>query len=579
MGRLADSGKMCISQKAHSFSKSIQFESTDSIARMSAEEEEDEEILIEPDDESLTTPLCSSDPVDPFNQAGLERLESAIATYNAFFPFSPATLDSSFQIKLDLTRDFLPLAMQCSYGYLNHPNLLTIAIRLTDFNWAVSPAYLEVRHPIYGTAYIGHGLVATAIAEFFSPRYRPRSRYRVHSRLLVSTGLVNTTHLAQLVSQGCGEAAAARALLACNNDLAEAMAFLRTGTATNDYQPLEIGYGACPLLYLVFEIGEAFLDLSDHCCMCRTEMPAGLKPWVCSKELCIYQHSRLGVGNSVSQEIQRDPMVADLLVSVFGAACAGPYLADIPESLKKMDAKQILGQLPPMEVIAKRVTNDQDLTALIGPAAVQLLRWVLMSNRNHLISLKNPTIPGAKFQFLTLLASPESEMVFESLKKEYGSCLLWHGSATPRWHAIIREGLKNFSHTPGQAHGAVAGPGIYLAQDSSTSLSYSYGFGGSFYTNSQLARQLQILALCEVAQIPANGVTRTIEDVAGRVRRVEVTGHLRAHSRIFTLTMEAACIVRALFVGDLRMDIDSLQHPPRVLTLKEVLDEKANSAI
>jgi hypothetical protein len=545
--------------------------------------EEEDDILIEPSDDSPPSFTPASSDVPLFNEAGCYRLKAAIQAYNALFPFAPADLDPSYVIHLNLLRDFLPLAMQCSYGYLNHPHLLSIEVALSDFSWNTQPTHLVACHPIYGNAYVGQGLVITAIRDFFTEKYRPRFHYRSQSRLLAPTGLVDDGCLAELLSQGFGENAAVRALLACSNNLRNAIDFLRTGSDADDQRRVGIEYATCPLLFLVLEIAEAFMDLSDHCCLCRTEMPDGLKPWVCSRELCIFQHSRLGVGNSVSQEIQRDPLVADLLVTVFAAAATGRYLADMPPSLKELDVAAILGGLPAMEAIARGVSNDQELTGVIGPPAVQLLRWILMSNRNHLISLKEGTIDGAGHQFLTLLASPEQEIVFEHLKKQYGSCLLWHGSAGDRWHAIIRNGLKNFSNTPDQANGAVRGPGIYLARDSSTSMGYSQrglGMGRNHYKNSQLGHNVAIMALCEIARIPSDDVTVSIQDLASGLKQKSVRGHLKKHgSGVYTLTMEEACIVRELFVGDLRFSINSIKSPPKVLTLKEVLDEHAKSAM
>ena len=40
-----------------------------------------------------------------------------------------------------------------------------------------------------------------------------------------------------------------------------------------------------------------------------------LKPYVCSKPLCLYQYMSLGFGPSVEHEIATQPYVVDLLVS------------------------------------------------------------------------------------------------------------------------------------------------------------------------------------------------------------------------------------------------------------------------
>jgi hypothetical protein len=72
-----------------------------------------------------------------------------------------------------------------------------------------------------------------------------------------------------------------------------------------------------PLLDLVLEVADAFLGLQDRCCMCGAPLTPVVKPSLCSKRLCLCQYSDLGVGRPVMAEIRRNPVAADLLLSVF----------------------------------------------------------------------------------------------------------------------------------------------------------------------------------------------------------------------------------------------------------------------
>jgi Poly(ADP-ribose) polymerase catalytic domain len=64
----------------------------------------------------------------------------------------------------------------------------------------------------------------------------------------------------------------------------------------------------------------------------------------------------------------------------------------------------------------------------------------------------------------------ELEDRFNKVEK---STYLYHGSPAPNWHSILRNGLKNYSGTSKQSHGAAHGKGVYLAGNSATSMGYS----------------------------------------------------------------------------------------------------------
>jgi poly [ADP-ribose] polymerase 6/8 len=157
-------------------------------------------------------------------------------------------------------------------------------------------------------------------------------------------------------------------------------------------------------------------------------------------------------------------------------------------------------------------------------------------------------------QFMAILSAEEAEQEFQQLKQQYGSFYLWHGSAGPRWHSILRTGLKNCTGTGKQANGARLGPGIYLARQAQTSEKYILAEPVK-YRNSSLGGNLAMIALCEIASIPDSS-----------------KGYLKDHGGAHTLTYEAACVVRFLIL-DANFQWDSIAYPPpNVPTLRDVLE-------
>lgn len=175
---------------------------------------------------------------------------------------------------------------------------------------------------------------------------------------------------------------------------------------------------------------------------------------------------------------------------------------------------------------------------------------------------------------MALTASPEQENLFQQMKKKYGSRFLWHGSSIDRWHAIIRQGLKNMTGTYYEKNGRAHGPGIYFAHNSGTSLSYATS-GKNLYSNSKLDKNLQIIALCEVINLPLNTETQFVaKGLNGE--KITLKGGLNDHGWCMTLTMNEASIVRFLFVN-LSVDVDVTRTPIRnIPTLDQVLRKRAH---
>ena len=486
------------------------------------------------------------------------KISKIIYTYNAFMYYNPAQYIKGI-IFLKLPRDFLPLSDQVVYDFVKNETLLNISIGLQNYSWTQRPKFYNIEHPLFKKNYIGTTLVEDAFKNFFSPNYKPKQGYRSIPYLLTPSGQPNQEKLNQLCQSGFDRIKASNALVLCSNDLNKAINFLKTGELQNQKTRPDFEYETCPLIYLVLEIADCFLDIHDHCCICRKKLTPGLKPCICDSNFCIFQFSQIGVGASILNEISRDVFAADLLFSIFSAAIFSNYFNPAPPLSDLNKLKTIAHNLPSM-LLLSRCENEQMLKKTIGDEdSYEVLRWVLFSNRSHLITLKDNFKLNqfdTDFQFLSLISTPEAERTFKALKNKYGSTYLFHGSPAYNWHSIFRNGLKNASGTEMQRNGAALGPGIYFAKQSQTSFFYAPS-AQNLYSKSLFGENIKILALCEVANVP----------------------ELKNHGWAFTLTREEACIVRFLFVNG-NYDIDILKEPPKnIPKLNDILNAKAEEIV
>lgn len=90
-----------------------------------------------------------------------------------------------------------------------------------------------------------------------------------------------------------------------------------------------------PLIAMQFVLRH-FARCTEFClvCHCKTNHAfEALKPYVCSKSLCLFQYMSLGFGPSLEWEIVSQPYVIDLLISFTYASAHEGRLADFPTGL------------------------------------------------------------------------------------------------------------------------------------------------------------------------------------------------------------------------------------------------------
>ena len=76
-----------------------------------------------------------------------------------------------------------------------------------------------------------------------------------------------------------------------------------------------------------------FVRCTEFCLVCHCKIDTNfeaLKPYVCSKRLCLFQYMALGFGPSIEWEILSQPYVVDLLISFCYASAQGGRLKDFP---------------------------------------------------------------------------------------------------------------------------------------------------------------------------------------------------------------------------------------------------------
>jgi len=90
-----------------------------------------------------------------------------------------------------------------------------------------------------------------------------------------------------------------------------------------------------PLLAMQFALRH-LVRCTEFCLVCHCNVEAdfeALKPYVCSKPLCLYQYMSLGFGPSIEHEIITQPHVVDLLISFCYASASMRKLIHLPTGM------------------------------------------------------------------------------------------------------------------------------------------------------------------------------------------------------------------------------------------------------
>lgn len=149
-----------------------------------------------------------------------------------------------------------------------------------------------------------------------------------------------------------------------------------------------------PLLAMQFLLRH-FVRCPEFCLVCHCKLDddlEALKPYVCNKDLCLFQYMSLGFGPSIEHEIISQPYVVDLLISFCYTSAVGQRLNEFPSGLGLSVPPTILSndlpgavygyQIPP----PNQVNQVNQTTSSVGkPADIKKLEARFDANTNELI--------------------------------------------------------------------------------------------------------------------------------------------------------------------------------------------------
>ncbi|GIJ81692.1 hypothetical protein Asppvi_000192 [Aspergillus pseudoviridinutans] len=161
---------------------------------------------------------------------------------------------------------------------------------------------------------------------------------------------------------------------------------------------------------------------------------------------------------------------------------------DLDVNDKRAAVRLLLDTLPSVDKMKAFLTDSDNkkLAAwrdVISPAALNVLRWVVASNRSFILeddtTHSDHRVSGMESykQFRLVQGAPDKERRFRAAvaanaaitKTDYPTIFAWHGSPVYNWHSILREGL----HFKEIMNGRSYGDGVYLSNNFHTSVGYT----------------------------------------------------------------------------------------------------------
>jgi ubiquitin-conjugating enzyme E2 Q len=161
---------------------------------------------------------------------------------------------------------------------------------------------------------------------------------------------------------------------------------------------------------------------------------------------------------------------------------------DLTPAQKQQMISTLLSELPSLEDMKMFIRSHAGVKSLsswedrISPAGLNLIRWVVASNRSFIQHDDNKprhqvTGMGNYIQFRLVQGAADKEQRFINAvnsisvaqNPDHPTLFAWHGSAVHSWHSILREGL----HFNLVTNGRSCGNGVYMSNYFHTSLGYA----------------------------------------------------------------------------------------------------------
>lgn len=195
---------------------------------------------------------------------------------------------------------------------------------------------------------------------------------------------------------------------------------------------------------------------------------------------------------------------------------------DLSVSNKRSAIRLLLETLPSINTIADILGESSTrglrscLEGKVSPAAFDLLRWIIASNRSYIVhetekSTHHCQQMKSHVRFRFIQGAPDREQRFlravQTHAKDIQPSIIsaWHGSPIHNWHSILREGL----HFRKISNGRANGNGVYLSPNFEVSLGFSTGaVAGRNWPQSLLDMQY-VISLNEIVNCPEEFVCKS----------------------------------------------------------------------
>ena len=182
------------------------------------------------------------------------------------------------------------------------------------------------------------------------------------------------------------------------------------------------------LLYHVIDFLKVRIKhCTERCIVCDKQHPLPLlKPVACDSDLCNYQMADLGLGINLESEVQRNPMVIDLLISsAYAAAYGKNKYTTFPFEGGAEAVSAVLTKCPSVDDMASVISRGESLREFledIDPMLYKIVRWVVASNSSDIqpASKEHGVRDMPENQFLLSSSTPSAEAQFQDLKAKHG---------------------------------------------------------------------------------------------------------------------------------------------------------------
>lgn len=268
----------------------------------------------------------------------------------------------------------------------------------------------------------------------------------------------------------------------------------------------------------VLREGDWIAILADQ----RLHGNAGVRHWHCRVEQVSETSGHVTLSRPIYQG--RQMKTADLCNDYIEVKFAvyDTNLDDLNPTHKRSMIQELLSTLPDVQQMQTYINENSEKNSslskwkqVISPAALDLLRWVVSSNRSFISQDdQNPAhrVTGMDgwFQFRLVQGAADKEQRFTdavnsvSMIKHPSHPTLfgWHGSSVANWHSILREGF----HFRRIAHGRAMGDGIYMSRHYDVSIGYTAKFVSLGLPPNRMAIS-SMMSLNEVVNSPGDFVS------------------------------------------------------------------------